>query len=216
MMVLLAAFELHKAWQTCVHYFLSRYSPLLRGSLITLISFLIILTTVRIYPYNLVYFTPLISGTSGAQKAGFDLEYLGVTMQQLNPALQKVTQPGDILLFGGCNAVARDMELDGWPSIPQNRVVIDFKLLYQEPYASKLRQIVASTPRQAYAILSSRYGDLGEAARLILAEIPPIAQVTYQNERLFSLHRLPDEWISNLPERLAPPIPAKQPPTSPP
>lgn len=156
------------------------------------ISVFILLPSIRIYPYNLVYFSPIIGGVSGAREKGFDLEYLGVSTHFLNPTLQKVARGGDILLMAGCNSLVYENGPEGWPPIPPGLYPVDFKLLRE----------VSFEKRSVFAILSSRYGDLGPEAHLVLKKIPPLATVEYEGERLFSLHRITPDFVKELPDEL--------------
>ncbi len=167
-------------------------STTLRRVCLATLGVLILLPSVRIYPYNLVYFSPLIGGITGAREKGFDLEYLGVSMHRLNPRLNQVARAGDILLLAGCNALVYHAGPEGWPPIPQGLFPIDFKMLREISFAN----------RSVFAILSSRYGDLGPEAHLVLDKLPPLDTVTYQGERLFSLHRITPEFVKDLPSAL--------------
>lgn len=156
------------------------------------VTVLILLPSIRIYPFNLVYFSPLIGGVSGAREKGFDLEYLGVSMHLLNPTLQKVAREGDVLLLAGCNALVYEKGPEGWPPIPPGLFPVDFKMLRE----------ISFEKRSVFAILSSRYGDLGPEAHLVLDKLPALATVAFNGERLFSLHRITPEFVQQLPGEL--------------
>lgn len=191
-MLLLCALEIGGWWQWLSGKWAGLLTPLVRRACLAAIGILILLPTIRIYPYNLVYFSPLIGGISGARDKGFDLEYLGVSMHRLNPALSQVARPGDILLLAGCNALVYHAGPEGWPPIPPGLFPVDFKMLREISFAN----------RSVYAILSSRYGDISSEAHLVLEKLPPLATVTCQRERLFSLHKIPPEFVKTLPSEL--------------
>jgi hypothetical protein len=190
-LALLAALEVGAWWKSLEARVLHRTSPVLRGVLLLALGVLVLIPSLRVYPYNLVYYSPLIGGTSGAREAGFDLDYLGVSMYQLNPVLAKHARPGDIVLLAGCNAVVRGPDKEGWVPFPRGAEPVDFKLIRD----------VRTDVRQVFAIISSRYGDLGPEALQVLEEIPPLAKVEYRGERLFSLHRISAEFVARLPDR---------------
>jgi hypothetical protein len=191
-LVLLCALEVGSWWRWLLTRWGQQFSPLIRRACLMVIGVLILLPSVKIYPYNLVYFSPLIGGITGAREKGFDLEYLGVSMHRLNPKLSEVARPGDILLLAGCNALVYHDGPEGWPAIPAGLHPIDFKLLREVSFSN----------RSVFAILSSRYGDLGPDARLVLEKLPPLDTVAYQGERLFSLHRITPEFVKSLPHEL--------------
>ena len=123
---------------------------------------------------------------------GFDLEYLGVSAHRLNPVLLQVARPGDILLLAGCNSLVYEPGPEGWTPIPRGIHPIDFKMLREVSFQN----------RQVFAIISSRYGDLGPEAHLVLEKLPALDTVSYQGERLFSLHRITQEFMEELPSEL--------------
>ncbi|MCG3199247.1 MAG: hypothetical protein GHCLOJNM_03757 [bacterium] len=188
-MAILSTLEVAAWWKAIEARGLQRISSGLRKALPATVGLLLALPTVRIYPYNLVYYSPLVGGVTGARKLGFELDFLGVSMHQLNPKLQEVARAGDILLLAGCNALVAESGPEGWPAVPRGIRSIDFKLVREVPYKG----------RSVFAILSSRYGDLTPEAWLVLEKVPPLATVTYRGERLFSLHRITEEFVRSLP-----------------
>ena len=191
---LLAAAEISSWLGTLRRRLKGRVKPRVWGLAAAGTAVLLLTPTLRIHPFNLVYYSPLVGGTAGARKAGFDLEYLGVSMHRLNPTLQRVATGRDILLLAGCNAVVGTEDREGWPSIPKGMFVADFKLIREIDYRG----------RQVFAILSSRYSDLGPEAHLVLERLEPLDTVEYRGERLFSLHRIAPEFVASLPKELAP------------
>ena len=191
-MTLLAALEIAGWWNQAMNRYGQALSGIVRPALLGLLMLLVILPSMRIYPHNLVYYSPLIGGPKGAHAAGFELEYLGVTLHHLNPVLAEKARPGDILLLAGANAVVHPDPNESWPPLPKGIHIVDFKMLRELNFKN----------RQVFAILSSRYADLRETGELVLEKVPPLATVEYQGERLFSLHQIPESFVKQLPERL--------------
>jgi hypothetical protein len=187
-LVLLSALEIGVWWKALQHGFLASLSKGVQTAVLVCAGVLVVLPTARIYPYNLVYYSPLIGGVQGARLLGFELDYLGVSMHRLNPKLNEVAKAGDVLLLAGCNAVVGEAGKEGWPPIPRGMAVIDFKLVREINYES----------RSVFAIISSRYGDLTPDAQRVLELVPPLDTVTYRGERLFSLHRITKEFVQTL------------------
>jgi hypothetical protein len=69
---------------------------------------------------------------------------------------------------------------------------VDFKMIREISFAN----------RQVFAIISSRYGDLGPEAHLVLEKLPALDTVSYEGERLFSLHRITPEFVREIPFEL--------------
>ncbi|MCA9436146.1 MAG: hypothetical protein KC978_10205, partial [Candidatus Omnitrophica bacterium] len=198
-MTLLAALEISRWWHWGMDRYGEKLSGMIRTALLVLLMLLVLLPSLRIYPHNLVYYSPLIGGPKGAHAAGFELEYLGVTLHQLNPVLAENARPGDILLLAGANAVVHPDPNESWPPFPNGILVADFKLLndfekYFPGFDLKRHQV--------FAILSSRYADLRETGELVLEKVPALATVEYDGERLFSLHRIPERFVKELPTRI--------------
>ena len=189
---LLAALEIAAWWQVAREKLLSKSSAPVRNTLLLVIGILVLLPTVRIYPFNLVYYSPLIGGTFGARDRGFDLDYLGVAQNRLNPTIQQVARSGDILLLAGCNGLIMEPDKEGWIPVPQGVLSVDFKLVREIGYQG----------RKVFAIISSRYSDLVEDAHVVLREIPPLDTVDYRrgdrSERLFSLHEIKGDFVQHL------------------
>ncbi len=190
-MTLLAALEISRWWKWGMDRHGEKLSRMIQSALLGLLMLLVLLPTLRIYPHNLVYYSPLIGGPKGAHAAGFELEYLGVTLHHLNPVLAENARPGDILLLAGANAMVRPDPKESWPPFPNGILVADFKLLneFDEHFGG-----FNFKRQQVFAILSSRYADLRETGELVLEKIPPLAMVEYEGERLFSLHRIPESF----------------------
>lgn len=186
--VILVTDEILCCWRWVELRFLNSLHTGFRRLLITPLLLVVLLPSINIYPYNLCYYSPLIGGTTGARHAGFDLDYLGVSMHLLNPALSKVAQAGDILLLHGGNAPVFHAGPEGWTPVPEGiragRFVLNPDLL--------------SEKGKIFAIIGSRYSDFNPKIEAILREIPPIETVTYKGERLFSLHLLEKPFIRNL------------------
>lgn len=191
-MTVIAALELARWWKWGIDRLGGSLSEPIRGAILAVIILFVLLPTIRIYPHNLVYYNLLIGGQKGARKAGFELEFLGVTMHHLNPALSEKARPGDILLLAGANAVVRPDPGESWPPLPEGIHIVDFKMLPELSFQN----------RRVFAILSSRYADLREMGELVLEKIPPIASVEYGEERLFSLHEIPPSFVRDLPDHL--------------
>jgi 4-amino-4-deoxy-L-arabinose transferase-like glycosyltransferase len=189
---LLSALEIGAWWKWAESKWLASLSGGVRHAMLACLGFFILLPAIRIYPFNLVYYSPLIGGVSGACQRGFDLEYLGVSMHRLNPKLQQVAKAGDILLLAGCNALVFEEGKEGWPAVPQGIMAIDFKLIREIDFRG----------RSVFAIISSRYGDLGREALLVIEKVPALDTVSYGGERLFSLHRITPAFVESLPKEL--------------
>ncbi|NUN96475.1 MAG: glycosyltransferase family 39 protein [Candidatus Omnitrophica bacterium] len=184
-MCVLAAMELREGWRWALSRWNPGFSGPIRWSLFAALGMAVLFPSLRVYPHNLIYYTPLIGGPSGAKRLGFDLDYLGVSMHRLNPKLQELARPGDVLLLeGGAAAVYREGP-EGWPAIPEGLQVFRFELSAE----------LANPGLQVFACIGSRYSDLHPAARRVLAELPALATVAYRGERLFSLHQLPPRFI---------------------
>jgi len=194
---LLAALEIGDWWKRTEKRFLSSCSLLLRGVLLLALAVFLLMPTLRIYPYNIVYYSPLIGGVTGAREKGFDLDYLGIAAHRLNPTLRRYARKGDILLLAGCNALVGQPNREGWAPVPAGVVPIDFKLLRR----------IKFDHRNVFAIISSRYDDLGPDARRVLRNLPALDRVEYRGERLFSLHRITKDFVRSLPKESPEPAP---------
>lgn len=186
--VVLVADEILCWWRWIELRLLKPFHASIRMALFSPMLLLVLLPSIRIYPYNLCYYSPLIGGTSGAQRAGFDLDYLGVSMHLLNPALSRVAHAGDILLLLGGNSPVYHAGPEGWTPVPEGiramRFFIDPNLL--------------SEKNNIFVIIGSRYSDFNQQVETILREAPIIQTVTCKGERLFSLHRLDKALIRRL------------------
>lgn len=189
-LVLLGAKELGAGWGWLRRSYLDGAAPMIRHALWVTAMLLLMLPTVRIYPFNLVYYSPLIGGVSGARERGFDLDYLGVYKHLLNPALCRVATPVDHLMLAGCFGLVYESDLEGWPAIPEGMRSFDFKMVREMPMKN----------RKMFAIISSRYSDLVHEAKLVLEKVPPIDTVEYKGERIFSLHEITPEFLEELPK----------------
>ena len=191
---LLATLEIAGWWRWLETAALTAVSRGVRGAMLAVFGVLLLLPTVRIYPYNLVYYSPLIGGPFKARERGFDLDYLGVSQHLLNPAIRKVAKQGDILLLAGCNTVVSGIHREGWVPVPDGVHPVDFKMIREIGFSN----------RRVFAIIGSRYGDLVEDALVVLKEIPPLATVEFKrggrSERLFSLHEITPEFVDHLKE----------------
>ena len=70
-MTLLAALEISRWWNWGIDRYGEKISGMIRSALLGLLMLLVLLPTLRIYPHNLVYYSPLIGGPKGAHSAGF-------------------------------------------------------------------------------------------------------------------------------------------------
>lgn len=200
-LVLLAALELAFWWRVAENRLFASWGKPVRNSLLVALAVLILLPTLRVYPYNLVYYSPLIGGTKGAREKGFDLEYLSVAMHRINPALWNVAKSRNLILGAACNAANVNLAADGWVNLPERSDLWDFKLVNDPPHVAAIQDAMTNGVA-VFAIISSRYSDLGPAAHLVLKEVEPIARIEYDGERLFSLHPITAEWLKELPTKL--------------
>jgi 4-amino-4-deoxy-L-arabinose transferase-like glycosyltransferase len=173
-------------------------STLIRFVLCFALAVLVLLPSLAMYPFNIVYYSPLIGGVRGAREAGFDLDYLGIAANRLNPTFQKEARPGYVLLSAGFNGLVDQRAADEWVPIPRNPAFLT-PLRYVPGVREYLLEEMRTKDTRVFAIVSSRYSGLIEEAYRILEEIPPLDTVEFQGIRLFSLHRLPVEFIDSFP-----------------
>jgi hypothetical protein len=191
---ILAGLEIARWWNRLEIRLFSDLAKLVRASALALLAFLVLLPSIRVYPFNLVYYSPSIRGTHGARERGFDLDYLGVSMHRLNPALAEHARHGDLLLLAGCNALVGPRAADEWfPVSNKIRFTTDFTS-FPDLQRGVLQQMKSEGMR-VFAIIGSRYSDLNDKALLALETVPELDRVEYDGERLFSLHQLPQGFI---------------------